>query len=530
MLPAYPESPEAVPENARVDARPHAMRYLVGGEVRVWAGAGAEVLSPVLVGGARAVLGRLPMLDEAEALAALEAARRAWDRGRGAWPTMTVAERIARVERFTARMVERREELVRLLMWEICKSRKDAESEVDRTVGYIRATIEALKELDRAGGRFQIEEGYLGQIRRSPLGIVLCMGPFNYPLNETFTTLIPALIMGNTIVSKLPRYGGLSHLPLLEAFAECFPAGTVNIIQGDGATVVGPIMTSGAVDCLAFIGSSRVANILKKQHPRPNRLRCITGLEAKNPGIVLPDADLDVAARECVAGALSYNGQRCTAIKLILAHASIAGALVEKLAAAASALRPGMPWEAGVQLTPLAEEGKVDALRALVDDATRKGARVLTGGEAAGTFFRPAVLFPVTPEMRLFHEEQFGPIVPVATWETDDDLEAFTAASPYGQQVALFGRDPARLAGLVDIMVNQVCRINLNTQCRRGPDTFPFTGRKDSAEGTLSVSDALRAFSIRTVCATDVSPANKALVREIVSSDKSAFLRTDFIL
>jgi glyceraldehyde-3-phosphate dehydrogenase (NADP+) len=102
--------------------------------------------------------------------------------------------------------------------------------------------------------------------------------------------------------------------------------------------------------------------------------------------------------------------------------------------------------------------------------------------------------------------------------------------SPYGQQVALFGKDPKRIAHLVDALVNQVSRININTQCRRGPDTFPFTGRKDSAEGTLSVTDALRAFSIRAVCATDSSESNKELVTEIVSSHLSGWLSTDFIL
>ena len=528
--PIFPASPEDVPENARVDASPHAGRYLIGGQVRVWQGPSMEVRSPVCVGGERALIGRLPMLDENEGLAALAAARSAWDHGRGTWPTMTVRERIACVERFVARMLPAREEVVRLLMWEIGKTRKDAESEFDRTVVYIRATVEAVKELDRAGGRFQLEEGFVAQIRRSPLGVVLCMGPFNYPLNETFTTLIPALIMGNSIVSKLPRYGGMSHLPLLAAFAESFPAGAVNIVQGDGATLIGPIMTSGDVDCLAFIGSSRVANILKRQHPRANRLRCITGLEAKNPAIILPDADLEVAVRECVSGALSFNGQRCTAIKLILAHESVADAFAARLAEAVAGLRAGMPWEPGVQLTPLAEENKLATMTALVDDARAAGARVLTGGETRESFFRPAVLYPVTPAMRLYHEEQFGPLVPVARWADDDDLEAFSAASPYGQQVSLFGRDPRRLASLIDVMVNQVCRINLNTQCRRGPDTFPFTGRKDSAEGTLSIGDALRCFSIRTVCATDASAPNKALVTDIVSGHMSAFLTTDFIL
>jgi glyceraldehyde-3-phosphate dehydrogenase (NADP+) len=534
-LPTFPTA-ETLPDCAQVDASRLSMRYLVDGEVRVWAGAGADVRAAICWDRdgelERAVLGRLPQIDEAEALAALAAARQAWDHGRGRWPTMPVAGRIACMEKLLAGMAAVREEVVRLLMWEIAKRRRDAESEFDRTVVYVRQTIEALKELDRASGRFQIEEGTIGQTRRSPLGVVLCMGPFNYPLNETFTTLIPALIMGNTIVCKLPKHGGLCQIPLLEAFRGAFPRGAVNILQGDGATVIGPIMASGDVDCLAFIGSSRVANILRRQHPRPNRLRSITGLEAKNPAIILPDADLDVAVKECVSGALSYNGQRCTAIKLIFAHESVADVFLERLCAAVDRLGAGMPWDEGVDLTPLPEEGKAQALAALIDDARAKGARVVNrgGGDVRGTFVRPAVIHPVDPSMRLYHEEQFGPIVPVTRWSHEEEIDAFMRRSPYGQQVSLFGRDPERLGRLVDVMANQVCRINLNTQCRRGPDSFPFTGRKDSAEGTLSIGDALRAFSIRTVCATDTTEANKALVTSIVSGHMSAFLSTDFIL
>ena len=424
-----------------------------------------------------------------------------------------------------------REDVVRLLMWEIGKTRKDAETEFDRTLVYVKDTVEALKEMDRGSSRFVLEEGFLGQIRRAPLGVVLCMGPFNYPLNETFTTLIPALIMGNTVVCKTPRLGVLLLAPLFEAFRDAFPPGAINIVQGDGPTVVGPMLESGGVDALAFIGTSRVANLLKRQHPRPNRLRCVLGLEAKNPGVILPDADLDLAVKECAAGALSFNGQRCTALKLILVHESRAEEFVDKLAAAIDNMRAGMPWEPGVQLTPLPEEGKPARLAALVEDAVSKGARVRNGGGATdGTFFRPALVYPVTPAMELYAVEQFGPVVPVASWKDESEIDAFMQHSPYGQQIALFGKDPRRIGALVDALANQVCRINLNTQCRRGPDTFPFTGRKDSAEGTLSVSDALRVFTIRSVVATTTDRANKDLVTDIVTGRMSSFLSTDFIL
>jgi glyceraldehyde-3-phosphate dehydrogenase (NADP+) len=528
-----------IPEEARFapgdGVYPDGALYLINGEVRRWEGAMEDVLSPVCVeqdGRAeQLLLGRAASLDRAEALAALEAAVRAWDRGQGPWPTMTVAGRIGCTLRFCELMKGAREESVRLLMWEIGKTRADAEKEFDRTVQYIHATVEALKEADRTAGRFARDGGILAQVRRAPLGVVLCMGPFNYPLNETFTTLIPALVMGNPVISKLPRFGMLCQAPLLRCFAEAFPPGVVNVINGDGREVVGPIMESGEVACLAFIGTTRVANLLGKQHPMPNRLRSILGLEAKNPAILLPDADLDRAVSECVTGALSFNGQRCTGLKILFVQRGIAEAFVGKLAAAVDALPFGMPWEKGVTLTPLPEPDKAARLQRYVDDAVSRGAKVVNryGALTNRTFFFPAVVYPVGPGMELYTEEQFGPVVAVSPFDEVSEVVDYIVASKYGQQASIFGRDARVIGPLVDVLANQECRVNLNAQCQRGPDIYPFTGRKDSAEGTLSVTDALRAFSIRSMVAAPQGDVNEQLLREILTERTSNFINTDYI-
>jgi glyceraldehyde-3-phosphate dehydrogenase (NADP+) len=466
-----------------------------------------------------------------ESALALESAVRAFDHGRGLWPTLSVAERISHLEDFTFLMKEQRDEVIRLLMWEIGKSYGDSAKEFDRTVEYIRDTIEAVKELDRNSSRFQIEQGIIGQVRRSPLGVVLCMGPFNYPLNETFTTLIPALVMGNTVIFKPPKYGVLLHHPLIDAFRKAFPPGVVNTVYGNGSEVVGPLMESGQIDVLAFIGTSRVASMLKKQHPKPHRLRSVLGLEAKNPAIILPDADLDLAVGECLLGSLSYNGQRCTALKIIFVHKSIAAEFNSKLAEGINNLKSGMPWDENVQITPLPEAGKTEYLTGLIEDAIEKGAEILNegGGKADHTYFSPALLFPVNSSMRVWHEEQFGPIVPVVPFSDINEPLDYVTASNYGQQISIFGKDADDISHLIDPLVNQVCRLNINSQCQRGPDVFPFTGRKDSAEGTLSVSDALRVFTIRSLVAAKSTELNKQIITQIVKEDKSNFLSTDFI-
>ena len=266
-------------------------------------------------------------------------------------------------------------------------------------------------------------------------------------------------------------------------------------------------------------------------HPKPHRFKAVLGLDANNPAIVLPDADLELAVSECVTGALSFNGQRCTALKLLFVHESLADQFVSHLSEGVNELAAGMPWEQGVSLTPLPEPGKIGFLRELVDDAIAKGASVVNpgGGEVNGTYFHPAVLYPVTSDMRIYHEEQFGPVIPVVAFSDEQEVIDHVRNSSYGQQLSIFGTDSDMVGRLIDLLANQVGRINLNAQCQRGPDTLPFNGRKDSAEGTLSGSDALRVFSIRTTVATKSSDSNRDLVTSIVRGRQSKILTTDYL-
>ena len=510
--------------------------YLVNGEMRPWAGKTQDVWSPIYVQTAKGFeqkrIGSYPITDATDAMEVLYAGVKAYSNGRGEWPSMTVSKRIECVEKFTQKMIQKREEVVKLLMWEIGKSLGDSQKEFDRTVQYIYDTIGALKDIDRNSSTFLIEDGIIGQVRRSPLGVVLCMGPFNYPLNETFTTLIPALIMGNIVLFKPPKHGTLLHYPLLEAFKESFPPGVINTLYGRGNSIIPQLIESGKIDVLTLIGSSKVADKLKKMHPKVNRLRAILGLDAKNAAIITESAQLDNAINECLLGSLSFNGQRCTAIKIIFVHASLADAFNKGLAEKIEALKVGMMWEPGVQITPLPEPNKPAYLKELIEDAKLHGAKIMNphGGENFKSIFFPALLYPVNSKMKVWHEEQFGPVVPVVPFEDLNTPIDYIHESSHGQQVAIFGTDANQISELIDATVNQVSRVNINAQCQRGPDSFPFTGRKDSAEGTLSVTAALRSFSIRTVVATKANQLNKDIVNQIVENQQSNFLSTRFIL
>jgi glyceraldehyde-3-phosphate dehydrogenase (NADP+) len=515
----------------------HCTQYLVDGELKIWEGGTSDVFSTIYTENSKGkvgptLLGSIPDMETDAALDALNAAEKAFNRGQGEWPTMKVKDRLKCLEVFAKKMQEHREDVVELLMWEIAKNKADSYKEFDRTVDYIYDTIEAYKKLDRKSAKFDKQAGIHAHIRRGPLGVVLCLGPYNYPLNETFCLLIPAIIMGNTAIFKPAKHGVLLITPLLKAFHESFPPGVVNIVFGRGRKIASPIMQTGKIDVLALIGHSSSAVALQDLHPNKNRLRLVHGLEAKNPGIILPDADLDLTIKECISGTLSYNGQRCTALKMLFVHESIVDEFNARFTKAVDALKFGLPWEEGVFLTPLPEPSKPAYIQDLIKDAKAKGAKVLNkkGGQLSHNYSYPAVLYPVTSEMDVYHEEQFGPVVPVMSYKDINEPLDVMAASDYGQQVSLFGRDIRKIGPLVDVLANLVCRVNLNSACQRGPDVYPFTGRKNSAVSTLSVFDALRSFSIRTFVAAKDNSYNNEILDALMDTKDSNFVNTEYLL
>ena len=519
-----------IPDHFKIDDL-HQNNYLLDGKLCDWHGETTSVQSAIYIENhegdlSRKVIGSIPNMKAKDAFKALDSAATAYDKGRGVWPLMSIEERITCVVKFAKMMVPKREEVVKLMMWEIGKSFEDSCNEFDRTIDYIEDTIQDLRQLEKDESTIKSHSGVDAVVKRSPLGVVLCMGPYNYPLNEGFCLLIPALLCGNTAVFKPAKYGVLLLSPLLKAFQTCFPKGVVNFIYGRGKTLATPIMKTGKVDVLALIGNSSTANALQGLHPKPNRLRLVLGLEAKNPAIVLQDADLDLTISECVLGALAFNGQRCTALKVLYVHNSIVEKFNQKFIEKVTELSCGLPWKKNVQITPLPEPNKPAYIKELITDAILNGARVINkdGGKTVENFVYPAVVYPVNEKMKLYHEEQFGPIVPILPFENIEEPLDYITNSNYGQQVSLFSENADSLAPLIDVLVNQVSRVNINAKCQRGPDVFPFVGRKDSAVSTLSVHDAIRSFSIRTMVAFKQNDLNKKVLGNLLNTKKSRFI------
>jgi glyceraldehyde-3-phosphate dehydrogenase (NADP+) len=482
--------------------------YLREGRMVNWRGPFREVQSPLLMrtvaGLSQKRIGSIPSMDEDASLRILRAARNAFGNGRGAWAALPADERAVCFEMFLRKLEEAREDIVRLLQWEIGKTARESGNEFDRAVSYARSCMQAIDVYSHRKGTVIASGDIAGRLERTPRGTVLIMGPFNYPLFETMTALAPALLSGNTVIIKPPRLGCLFFQYLLKPVEEIFPEGTVNFVYGDGRRIIPSLLSSGGIDVFYFIGTSSVAAYLRGLHPKPHRLKCILGLEAKNPAIVLPDADISVAAAECAKGTLTFNGQRCAALKILFVHRSVADRFNEELQHNVAGFKFGMPWEDDVVLTPLAETDRTEYLSGLVDDALGLGAHVINdgGGDAVGTFFYPALLYPASAAMRVCREEQFGPVVPIVPYDTLDEPLHYITESHYGQQASIFGQDRAQIAELINYLVHHVSRVNINCQCQRSPDAIPFTGRKDSAEGSLSTSDAAESFTVPTFIAT----------------------------
>lgn len=521
---------EEIPKEYKLNSPIVIDEILIEGEFKKWDGDFSDVISPIRIYERdelkKKVIGKFPLMQENEVCKILNEAVNAYDDGAGQWPCMSAESRLDYFYKFVNELKKYRNECINVLMWEIAKSLKDATAEFDRTIDYIIDSIEQVKKFERESYPKNIS-GLIVEEKRSPLGVVFVMGPYNYPLNETFANIIPALLMGNTVLVKPPKRGSLIYYYVLKAIEKSFPKGIFNVIFGRGNQVVEPIMKTGLVSVFAFIGAHSTANLISSMHPKPNRLKSVYGLDAKNLAIILKDADIEIAVNEVIAGSLSYNGQRCTALKLIYVHKSIKEKFLSEYVKKVDSLKSGIPFD-NPKITPVPDE-RVEIYNDFVSDALSKGAKIINNPACdVETFFSVKVLDNVTSDMKIFNEEQFGPVVPIVDFEDLSEPINTIKKSHYGQQCSVFGQDSKEVGHLIDFLVNQVSRVNINAQSQRGPDVLPFTGRKDSASGVLSVTEALKTFSIETLVTMRATDVNKELYRKMAEKD-SEFLKREYL-
>lgn len=493
-----------IPKELRITKMIEQESTLLNGKLTRLDTSAQDVFSPIAIWNDGAMkpqrLGSYPLMNHQLSIESLEATKTAYNSQ--IWKSKSTEYKVSCTKIFITELAKYKNEIVKLLMWENGKPYSEASNEFERTIEYIELTIDAIIKI-QSGITNQYSAGFVGKVMMSPVGVVVSMGPSNYPMYETYSLAIPALLTGNCVIMKIPRYGALLHHYILEPLKKAFPKGVINVIFGKNEDTINPLMRTAEVNMLAYMGSSMFVEPLLLSHPRPYRLKKLLGLEAKNPAIVLKDVDIDYTARELTLGALAFNGQRCAAVKLIFVHDDIYDKLLVALKSEIESAKVGMPWEEGVRITPIFDKNRILYLRTIFDDAIKKGATCETenGGKIEYSMFYPALLSNVTPNMRIFKEEQFGPIVPLVRYKDLNTVLEYIHKSEFGQQISIFGTDAKLVAEIADDLEFHAGRININTKCQRGPDIFPFTGKKNSGIGELSIMNTLMEFSTQTVIA-----------------------------
>lgn len=410
------------------------------------------------------------------------------------WANTPIYKRAEILYRAADILMKNAEVIADILVMEIAKDKKSALSEVERTADFLRYTADVGKSLEGeaiGGGNFPGgSKNKISYVTRVPLGTVLAISPFNYPVNLSVSKIAPALMGGNAVLLKPPTQGAISALYLVQAMNEAgLPAGILNTVTGKGSEIGDYIVTHPGINFINFTGSTEVG---KHISDLAKMVPLLLELGGKDAAIVMEDADLDSTADNIVSGAFSYSGQRCTAVKRILVMDGVADELIERLTERIQALKVGDPRE-NAHITPLIDKKAADFVQELIDDALNKGATLVTGNQREGNLLAPTLFDRVTEDMRLAWEEPFGPVLPVIRIQSRDEAIAIANRSEYGLQSSVFTKninDAFYIANRLEVGTVQV-----NNKTERGPDHFPFLGVKASGMGTQGVKYSIEAMT-----------------------------------
>ncbi|HEU6557998.1 TPA: NADP-dependent glyceraldehyde-3-phosphate dehydrogenase [Streptococcus pneumoniae] len=435
-------------------------------------------------------LGTVPAMTQTEADEAMQAARAALP----AWRALSAVERAAYLHKTAAILERDKEEIGTILAKEVAKGIKAAIGEVVRTADLIRyAAEEGLRITGQAmeGGGFEAaSKNKLAVVRREPVGIVLAIAPFNYPVNLSASKIAPALIAGNVVMFKPPTQGSISGLLLAKAFEEAgIPAGVFNTITGRGSEIGDYIIEHKEVNFINFTGSTPIGErIGRLAGMRPIMLE----LGGKDAALVLEDADLEHAAKQIVAGAFSYSGQRCTAIKRVIVLESVADKLATLLQEEVSKLTVGDPFD-NADITPVIDNASADFIWGLIEDAQEKEAQALTPIKREGNLLWPVLFDQVTKDMKVAWEEPFGPVLPIIRVASVEEAIAFANESEFGLQSSVFTNDFKKAFVIAEKL--EVGTVHINNKTQRGPDNFPFLGVKGSGAGVQGIKYSIEAMT-----------------------------------
>ncbi|GED29918.1 aldehyde dehydrogenase family protein [Brevibacillus centrosporus] len=401
------------------------------------------------------------------------------------------AYRRSDILRKTADLLESRtESFANLLVLETGKPIREARVEVDRAVQVLRFASEGAKQIH--GEEIQLDsahggENQFGFTKRYPIGVVVAITPFNFPLNLVLHKVAPAIAAGNTIVLKPAEKTPLSPVMLYQLFMEAgLPAGALNIVMGPGQDLAEPLVKDPRVKRVTFTGSGQVGWKLKELAGHKN---VTLELGSNAPNLVFEDADLDAAAAALVRGGVVTSGQACISVQRIYVQRSVYQALLNKLVDGVRALRVGNPLDEATDVGPMITEAAAARAEEWIREAAEQGATVLTGGKRSGALLEPAVLTNVSHEMKVVCQEIFAPVFSVIPFDEEAEAIAQANASDLGLHAGVFTKDISRALRVAEAL--ETGGVWINDASIRRYDHIPYGGVKQSGIGKEGVAYAI---------------------------------------
>jgi|SRR6056297_579404 len=425
---------------------------------------------------------------------ALAAAKRAED----AMRETTIPQRAEWMEQIADGLLERKDEIAEVIVREAGKPISSAWGGVDSAAERFRRAAEEARTLqgEYREGTTRGHEGWEAIVKPEPMGTVLCITPYNYPLSTTALEVAPALAAGNAVILKPASKTPVSAAILADVVSELdLPDGAFNFVPGRGSTIGDLLVGDGRVNTITMTGSSAAGKHVARKSGMVN-LHMELGGNA--PAVVFPDADLSEVAGACTKGSLKYAGQRCSAVSRVIAHEEVHDEVVDRIEADMEGWVVGDLFEEETQMGPLISEDQAEWVEELVEDALDRGADLVRGGERDGQFFEPTLLANVPQDARIVHEEQFGPVAAVTTFESEEEAIEVSNRGDLALDAAVFTADYDRARRMADELDAGAVRINGAPS--HGLGDIPFGGNKASGIGRqglhLTIEEMVRHKSI----------------------------------
>ncbi|MDF2878547.1 MAG: aldehyde dehydrogenase [Clostridia bacterium] len=436
-------------------------------------------------------VGSVPAMSKEEVDEAIMAAKAAQKE----WADVPLIERAKLLNKVAFLLLDHQKEIADIMVVEIAKDITSSLAEVKRTSDFILFTADAAKQLRGEMLSADAFPGYgkdkVSFVNRYPLGTVLAISPFNYPVNLSVSKIAPAIVAGNTVVLKPPTQGSISALYLAKIFEMAgLPKGVFNTITGKGSEIGDYAVTHNDIDFINFTGSTDIGRHISQITVMKPLLMELGG---KDAAIVLEDADLKEAAKDIVSGAFSYSGQRCTAVKRVLVEDKVADELTGYIKERVEKLKAGDPRKADTVIVPLISDKAADFVCELIEDALEKGAKLLVGNKREKNLVYPTLIDHVTEDMRLAWEEPFGPVLPIIRVKDVKKAIEIANKSEYGLQSAVFTKNIDKAFNIANEL--QVGTVQINNKTERGPDHFPFLGVKSSGMGIQGIRYSIEAMT-----------------------------------